>query len=128
MQFTLNLFLIFLLIGCSSQPMRGQSEFYPPDKIRFRLDNIRTDGLRGQPDGLVSVAYEFCVPDNENVYQELIKIDPSLKIYKGSPGRIGCKGSQSLCIGETNQPHWREVLQALSSLEYIDEIRQSFFE
>ena len=94
----------------------------------FPLDDIRPDGLRGQPGNLVSVAYEFCVPDDNQIYQELREIDPGLQIYKNSPGRIGCTKPMSLCIGETNHPDWREVLQALASLEYITEIRQSFFE
>jgi len=97
-------------------------------KIKFRLDDIRPDGLRGPPDGSGSVAYEFCVPADEKVYKEVRKIDPSVAITHGSHGRVGCTESQSLCIGRTNQPHWREVLKALAALKYVTEIRECFFE
>jgi hypothetical protein len=97
-------------------------------KIKFQLEDIHADGLRGPPDGLVAVPYEFCVPSDERVQQEILRIDPSLQIQRGAHGRAGCAANQSLAIGETNQPRWREVLQALSSLTYIDEIRECFYE
>lgn len=97
-------------------------------KIKFEVDNIRPDGLRGPSDGLVSVAYEFCVPANEQAYEEVRRIDPSIKIYPGSRGRIGCGKDETLCIGSTHQPRWREVLKRLSALSYISEIRECFYE
>lgn len=98
------------------------------EKIKFRINNIRPDGLRGAPDGLVSVSYEFCIPADEQAYQEVLRIDPGIQINAASPGRIACADNQALAIGETNQPHWRDVLQKLSLLPYIAEIRESFFE
>ena len=97
-------------------------------KIKFRLDSVRADGLRCLPNGLVAVSYEFCVPADDRAYREVRQIDPSLRIYFGSPGRIGCATNQALCIGETHQPRWRDVLRGLASLTYIAEIRENFFE
>lgn len=97
-------------------------------KIKFKLSHIRPDGLRGTPDGLVSVAYEFCVPANAQTYEEVKRIDPSVKIHTGSRGRIGYGKNQALCIGSTHQPRWHEVLKRLSSLPYIAEIQECFFE
>ena len=99
-----------------------------PGKIKFRLDNIRADGLRGPADGLVSVAYEFCVPAEPAAYEAVRRMDPSVKISPGSRGRIGCSARQALCIGNTHQRNWREVLANLAALPYVAEVRECFFE
>lgn len=96
--------------------------------MKFRVDDIGPDGLRGPPDGRVSVAYEFCVPADESVYRELLQIGQALSINPSAPGRIGCTGRQALIIGDTGQPHWRNTLQALTGLDYVVEIRECFFE
>ena len=117
-----------VLAGCHVASEQSTSQPAQATKIKFSLDDIRSDGLRGPPDGLVAVSYEFCVPANQQVYQEILRIDPGLNITSGSPGRIGCVNTQALIIGETNQPNWREVLQELSTLTYVTEIRECFFE
>jgi hypothetical protein len=117
-----------LLAGCHVSPRSGTEPWPEAVKIKFRLDDIRPDGLRGPADGLVAVPYEFCVPADEWVYREILQIDPSLQINTGASGRVGCASNQSLVIGETAQPRWHEVLQALSSLAYVTEIRECFFE
>jgi hypothetical protein len=116
------------LAGCHSPPPQGRDPWPDASKIKFQLEGIRPDGLRGPPDGLVSVAYEFCVPADEGVYQAVRRIDPSVQISPGSPGRIGCSKAQALCTGSTHQPRWRDVIKELSSLPYVAEIRQCFFE
>jgi hypothetical protein len=127
---TILVFVLFAvsMTGCRVKSEQGSTDQTEIAKIKFPLDNINTDGLRGPPGGLVAVAYEFCVPTDELIHQEVQQIDPSLKIYARSPGRIGCTGNQSLAIGETNQARWREVLRELSLLNYVDEIRECFFE
>lgn len=114
--------------GCHASP--GLNTAYWPEetKIKFPLDNIRPDGLRGPADGLVAVSFEFCVPAKDQVYQEVLQIDSGLKIYPGSRGRIACVSDQALAIGETHHSHWREVLQELSRLSYVTEIRECIFE
>ena len=117
-----------LLAGCLASPARDSSPPAGIAKVRFPLDGIRADGLHGPADGSRSVAYEFCIPSNDEAYQQVRMIDPSLQIQPDSPGRIGCAENQSLCIGETHQPGWHEVLQKLAALNYVSEIRQSDFE
>jgi hypothetical protein len=97
-------------------------------KIKFKLDEIRADGLRGPADGLVSVSYEFCVPKDEQTFAELRKIAPGVAIHAGSKGRIGCSDDQALCIGSTSGEGWREVLLAIAELGYVAEIRECHFE
>ena len=97
-------------------------------KIRFPVDAIRADGLRGPPDGLTTVAYEFCVPASAGIYDQLRQIDPGLSIQPAASGRIGCRADQALVIGGTGQPRWRDTLEALTRLEYVEEIRECHFE
>lgn len=125
---TMAIFMATMLAGCQSSPQREPSQGPEAAKIKFNMDNIHSDGLRGAPDGLVAVAYEFCVPTVDRVYREVQRIDPSVKFQLGSRGRIGCASDQTLSISETNQPNWREVLMELSSLSYITEIQEIFFE
>lgn len=119
---------IAAIAGCNASPGRGPGEWAGSEKIKFSLDNIDSNGLRGTADGLLAVSYEFCVPADEQVYQVVQKIDPGLQIHRGSRGRIACLTDQSLVIGETHQAHWRSVLKKLSTLAYVDEIRECFFE
>lgn len=126
-----QLFAVLLVVmtsGCSSPVATDRSHGQTASKIKFSLDDIRADGLRGPSDGLISVSYEFCVPKDESIYQEIRRIDPSIEIHKNSEGRIGCTKQQALCIGHTHQPDWRAKLMALTSQPYISEIRQCFFE
>ena len=120
--------LVSLLTGCHAPDERSSSQWPEMEKIKFSTDDIRSDGLRGPPDGLVAVSYELCVPDSDNVRQYVQTIDPTLQVYAGSPGRSACTTDQVLAIGNTHQPGWREVLQALSSLAYVSEIQECFFE
>ena len=116
-----------LLVGCHSVQQKSENH-HNLAKIKFDLNGINADGLRGPPDGLVSVAYEFCIPANDQVYQEVRKIDSSVQIQPGAPGRIACSKDQALSIGQTNQPHWLDVLKTLSSQTYIAEIQECFYE
>ncbi len=97
-------------------------------KIKFRLDDIRADGLRGPADGLVAVSYEFCVPADAASIAEVKRLDPSVQISPGARGRVGCKVDQALCIGNTHQKGWRGVLEKLAALAYVKEIRECFFD
>ena len=132
------LVLAWLVTGCTAPPPAmppaaptaapARAPVPTEAKIKFRWENIRPDGLRGPPEGLVSVAYEFCVPTGAEVYQEVRRIDSTVKISPGSRGRIGCSDRQALCIGNTHQRNWRDVLVRLASLPYVAEVRECFFE
>jgi len=119
---------VLFVTACVNPPAPEPDEWPGSAKIKFSLANIHDDGLRGKPGGLVSVSYEFCLPANEQVYRDVEQIDPSLRIYRHSPGRVGCGDHQSLAIGETHQARWRMILKQLSSLAYVEEIRECFFE
>lgn len=97
-------------------------------KIRFNVEEIDDRGLIGPPDGLASVAYEFCIPEGDAYTRQVMLVDPSVRFYPGSRGRIGCERKKVLCIGSTGKPNWRGRLLELSALDYVTEIRRSFFE
>ncbi len=89
-------------IGCASEAQIPPPESGFLDKIKFAFDAIHPDGLRGPPNGLVSVSYEFCIPKGEAFREEVRRIDPSVQIHEGSRGRTGFSEDQALCIGSTH--------------------------
>jgi hypothetical protein len=94
-------------------------------KIAFDLSEFNDDGLYGPPDGLRAAMYEFCIPARADLAAEVASIDPSVQIYAGSPGRIGCTSAEYLCIGSTGQPGFRDVLANLAQLDYVTRIQLS---
>jgi len=119
----LTAIVALLLVACAAAPTTT-----PSAKVRFPLDSIRADGLSGPADGLVSTDYEFCVPATPEKLAEVRRIDPSVRISLVARGRIGRKDGQALCLGNTHQPGWRDVLERLAALEYVAEIRRCFAE
>lgn len=91
-------------------------------KISFDLDTLNADGLYGPPDGLRALDYEFCLPLTKPELDAVQAIDPSLQLYPGSVGRIGCTTDQVLAIGNTHQPNHRLILLELANLPYIERI------
>jgi len=110
------------LAACASVPAPTSA------KIRFPLDGIRTDGLSGPAGGLVSIDYEFCVPADPRVLEEVKRLDPSVKVSLVARGRIGRRDGQALCLGNTQQKDWRLVLERLAARPDIAEIRRCYFE
>lgn len=115
------------LIGCM-RPKDRSAMVDAQDKIRFDLSQLNEEGLYGPPDGLRSISYEFCIPAAEALVEEVTSIDSTVSIRRDSPGRIGCSEDQYLCVGNTHQGNYREVLLKLANLEYVKKIEQSFFE
>ncbi|MDJ0707233.1 MAG: hypothetical protein QNJ46_28495 [Leptolyngbyaceae cyanobacterium MO_188.B28] len=99
-----------------------------PNKIRFDLSQLNHEGLYGPADGLRVLHYEFCILADLSLREEVKAIDPTLNIYSGSSGRIGCQADQFLCIGHTGQPNFRDVLTQLSALPDVQQIEQTWFE
>lgn len=120
--FRLAIALILVLIEGFFDNIKSQ-ESQALAKINFDLSTISESGLIGTGTGVRSLAYEFCIPANPTAEKEVRSIDPSLKIYRHSPGRIGCQKNQYLCIGETHQERWREKLLNLANLNYIEKIQ-----
>jgi hypothetical protein len=100
----------------------------PWQKITFDVSELDESGLYGPPDGKRALSYEFCIPDTVQHRTEVKRIDPTVKFFAESPGRIGCKENENLCIGSTHQKDFRGVLQRLAELTYVQRIDESFFE
>ncbi len=118
--------LAIILVRDSSAPPRSVPG--PNSKIRFELDRLDTDGLQGPPDGLRALHYEYCIPDRPEAIRAVIAIDRTLQFQRGPPGRVGCGADELLCLGHTNQPNHRAVLEQLTRLSFVAEIREAFFE
>lgn len=94
----------------------------PLNKITFDLTQLDEDGLYGPPGGKRALDYEFCIPAADPHPQTVLAIDPSLRLYPHSPGRIGCAADQILAIGNTHQPNAQAILMELANLDMIDRI------
>lgn len=120
--FTAGLLPLFSCHSAKIQPTEEQVQ-----KIRFDLSELDESGLLGPKGGKVALDYEFCIPREEQYRKEVESIDPSLKIQTVK-GRIGCGRDQYLCLGNTHQEHYREVLYRLAGLGYVERIERAFFE
>jgi hypothetical protein len=115
-------------VGMLGQPAFAQVPVQlppaPPDavnaKIHFDLSEFDDDGLYGPPDGLQAAMYEFCIPARADMAAEVSSIDPTVQIYAGSPGRIGC--SSTSASGAPGSPAFercsRTSLNSITCPEY----------
>ena len=134
--FALTLAVVSFAVGMLGQSAYAQVPVQLPPappgavntKIYLDLSAFNDDGLYGPPDGLRAAMYEFCIPARADLAAEVASIDPTLQIYGGSPGRIGCGSDEYLCIGSTGQRGFREVLANLAQLEYVSRIQLSVLE
>ena len=136
----LVIILATLISGCASEDS-GNSDSSAIDstakdnnascnlsKINFDLEEIDNNGLRGPPDGKVSIDYEFCIPEDEDKLQEINRIDADIRCESGSRGRIGCSASEYLCIGNTGMKDFKRILCNLSVLDYVERMDETFWE
>ena len=98
------------------------------EKIEFDITQLNQQGLYGPADGLRSLNYEFCIPAEEHFVSTVLNIDPDIKIYRQSPGRIGCTQAEYLCIGDTYNKPYQKNFNDLADLSFIKRIIQSVFE
>lgn len=97
-------------------------------KIGFPLTDFDADGLVGPADGKRAQDYEFCIPAQDACAAAVQQLDPSVKLMKGSRGRVGCGPGTWLCIGNTHQQNWRAILLQLAALPYVARINRCDWE
>ena len=95
-------------------------------KVQFDIDQLDNNGLLGDKDGKVSLAYEFCIPRSEDAKEQVMNIDSTIT-FTTAPGRIKCSEVEYLCIGSTDK-NYRKVLSGLNRLPFIDSIYRCYFE
>ncbi len=116
---------IFLLSLNSEKSLSNNLKTDPIlDKINFDISRISPDGLIGPPDGLRSVSYEFCIPAINDAVKTIKMIDSQIDIYRQSPGRIGCRKNQYLCIAHTHNKQWKDILFSIARLDYVEKIEE----
>lgn len=120
--------IILLLTACTSQKNNfTNKDEQAEQKIIFDLNILNEQGLYGPPDGLRILDYKFCIPKNEKYKIEIASIDSTIKFYDGT-GFNNCSKEEILCIGNTHQKNFRQVLIKLASLNYIKIIEQMNWE
>jgi len=117
--------LLLVCASCSKDRAATSSDHWR--KVELNLMQLDHDGLRGPPDGKVSVSYEFCIPNTGQCKAEVKAIDPSIQFMPGSPGRIGAGKDECLCVGATRKGYL-EVLKRLTELPYVKRIIECHFE
>jgi len=115
-------------VEASDEPSNGEAATATAGVIRFDSSRLNSEGLVGSPDGLRALSYEFCIPAVEAHVGEIEAIDSTITIQRSSPGRIGCGSDEYLAVGHTHQPGFREVLDRLGRLPYVNEIQEAHFE
>ncbi|ACB53197.1 hypothetical protein cce_3849 [Crocosphaera subtropica ATCC 51142] len=122
----LGLLICMLLIQVLPSKLLSEDFTTNPilDKITFDISEISADGLIGSVDGLRYLSYEFCIPGNEQAVERIKTIDSTINIYRQSPGRINCQNNQYLCVGETHNKQWKEILLSIAKLDYVERIDQ----
>ena len=114
---------LFFLVSCSS------ADHTYSEKIKFDISRFTEDGFRKGTDGSLSpIHYEFCIPANGEIYKEVLKIDSTAALYKGSKGRSACSDKEWLCIGSSRQAGFKSVIKKLAELNYIRQITETFWE
>ena len=124
--------IVMVVVSCSSS-LQASSIVKPEfiantDKIEFDITKLNQQGLYGPADGLRSLSYEFCIPAEEHFVSTILIIDPEIKIYPQSPGRIGCTQAEYLCMGDTYNKPYQKNFNDLAKLSFIKRIIQSVFE
>lgn len=121
---TETILISLLVCGITMQCTRQLSPA-AANKIAFDFSTLDTNGLRH---GESAIDYEFCIPANENSFADIQKIEPDVRVLKGSRGRVGCTDVQWLCIINTHDPAWQKKLYAIANLPYVDRIAEVFYE
>lgn len=117
------LILAFIMLSAIQCPRKMQKIML--SKIKFNYSKIDDNGLRN---GEVAVDYEFCIPANESIVQEVLSIAPAIRVMKNSKGRIECTKQQWLVINSTHSPEWKKQLYAIAYLDYVERIMETFYE
>jgi hypothetical protein len=92
------------------------------------LEALDADGLLGDLGAKRALDYEFCIPADPASASEVMAIDRSARLMRGSSGRIGCRQGQWLVLGSTHQPGFAGVIRRLSELPYVKRIEPAFYE
>ena len=122
----LSLVAILIITIASCSLFKSKAVKQAESKMNFEFSKLYKNGLikkRG-----TSLAYEFCIPNNETYLDKIKEIDESISIYKSGSGRIGCSNNEILCIGETHNKDYKRILTQIAELEYVKSINESFFE
>jgi hypothetical protein len=105
--------LCFCTFGCKTVPPASHQVW---GKLGFQIDKVSTNQ-----------DYEFCITDTPELREKVLKLDASVR-FMASPGRIGCKKGQVLCIGSTASPKYKRRLYNLCRIDFVQRIELTHWE
>ncbi|PCJ23746.1 MAG: hypothetical protein COA97_11020 [Flavobacteriales bacterium] len=121
-----KLFVIAIVLwSYSCKPTKEIAVDCQFDKIKFELTLFKDNGYDNKTNQPID--YEFCIPDNETNWNEVLAINPSLK-KASSKGRSNCKKGELLVIGNTDNKAFKSMLCKIANLGYVKEVNQIFWE
>ena len=118
-------FTIVLLNFTSCNSTREVSNDCQTHKIKFDFNLLEANGYHSKTHQPID--YEFCIPDNETAWKEVLTINPLLK-KTNSKGRSNCGNNKLLVLGNTDNKAFRRMLCKIANLDYIKEVNQTHWE
>lgn len=126
-RWTLGMLLLasaLLLTACFGGGGDSPVPYQSGRPVAFDLDDLDPEGRYTPSDGKPRhLTYEFCIPIRDDVMADVSATDATALCTEVSPGTGGCGKGEMLCVGNTRQSEFREVLHRLAAKPYIDEIR-----
>jgi hypothetical protein len=113
MQYFHFLLCFSILLSCKSLPPDSDPIW---NKLGFKLQDLPSHQ-----------DYEFCINDTPTLRSKVLQADHSVRFME-SPGRIGCKKGQVLCIGNTSEPKYKYRLYQLCRLDFVQRIELTHWE
>ncbi len=107
---------VLVFSGCQLPPLR--TEILVVDPVLCALSDTTGDA-GGAESG---IDYMFCIPNNPIARSQVGMIDQTVRFDEGPRAKDICGDQAVLCIGSTNQPRFKSVLDRLSKLPYIKKI------
>ncbi len=118
-------FTVILLYITSCSPTKDVSYECQSSKIKFDFNLLEENGYHSKTHQPID--YEFCIPDNEIAWKEVLAINPQLK-KANSKGRSNCGINKLLVIGNTDNKAFKRMLCKIANLDYVKEVNQTHWE
>lgn len=127
LSFFIFCFFVFTIACKTTKNINTPIDNCNVEKIKFDLNLLDKRGLVGDNENKVGLDYEFCIPNQEDKVNEVLSIDTSIKKVQ-TKGRSACSKTELLMVGSTFNKNYKRILCRISQLEYVEEIKRTYWE